>query len=110
MRTAKPQSAPNLSVLQAKTEEDRHRTYFLGFRTLVQEMESNSVHANHGERTISDPLDEKAIHLFLTANSQVIASIRITSGKIAKLPKKVNVNYQLDAFSDLDPTTLNLTT
>ena len=84
MNTAIPQSAPNLSVLQAKTEEDRHRTYLLRFRTLMQEMEGDSVPANHDERTISAPLDEKAIHLFLTADSQVIASIRITSGKIAK--------------------------
>jgi hypothetical protein len=110
MTTAKPQNAPKLSVLQAKTEEDRHRIYLFRFRTLVQEMGGDSVHADHDERTISDPLDEKAIHLYLTADSQVIASIRITSGKIAKFPKKVSENYQLEAFTDFDATTLSLTT
>ena len=51
MTTAKPQNAPKLSVLQAKTEEDRHRIYLFRFRTLVQEMGGESVHANHDERT-----------------------------------------------------------
>jgi hypothetical protein len=73
-------------------------------------MEGDSVHANHNESTISAPLDEKSTHLFLNVDNQVIASIRITSGKIAKLPKQVNENYQHDAFSHFYPTTLSLTT
>ena len=110
MTTGKPQNTPRLSVLQAKTEEERHRIYLFRFRTLVQEMGGDSVHANHEDKTVSDPLDEKALHLFLTADGQVIASIRITSGRIAKFPKNVRKNYQFDSFSDFDESSLSLTT
>ena len=110
MTTGRPQNTSKLSVLQAKTEEDRHRISLFRYHTIVQEMGGDSVHADHDERTISDPLDEKAIHLYLTADNQVIASIRITSGKIAKFPKKVRENYQLDGFSDFDETSMTLTT
>jgi predicted GNAT family N-acyltransferase len=110
MNTAKPQSAPKLSVLQAKSEEDRHRIYLFRYRTLVQEMGGDSTFADHDTKTISDPLDENAIHLFLTADNQVIASIRINSGRNTRFPEEVNANYQLAKFSEFEIGNLTLTT
>ncbi|MDA0367521.1 MAG: cyclic nucleotide-binding domain-containing protein [Proteobacteria bacterium] len=110
MSQEKTQNAAKLSVLQAKSEEDRHRIYMFRYRTLVQELGGDSVFAFHDTKTISDPLDDNAIHLYLTADSQVIASIRINSGRITRFPEKVKTNYQLGKFSDFEVGGLSLTT
>ncbi len=110
MELEKPQNTPKLSVLQAKTEEDRHRIYLFRYRTLVQEMGGDSVFAFHDTKTVSDPLDANAIHLCLTADTQVIASVRINSGRITKFPDKVRSNYQMGDFSEFEVGSYSLTT
>lgn len=110
MAAAQGHQGPKLSVRQAKSDEDRHRIYLFRFRTLVQEMGGDSVHADHDAKTVSDPLDDQAIHLYLTADDQVIASIRINSGRNTQFPEDVAANYQLGKFSEFDKGDLTLTT
>ena len=109
MATRSAKDAPKFAVHVAKTDDDRRRVYAFRYRTLVKEMDGDSVFADHDAEIVTDEHDNGALHLFITEESEVVAAVRINPAG-QEIPKALAANLKTDAFKEFSPTALSVTT
>ena len=102
------QEAVKFAVRLAAGEEDCKRVYRFRYRTLIDDIKGDSIHADHDAKILKDELDDGALELYMIEGSNVIAAVRDNLGA-ATIPPRITANFKLDQFGEYPPEALSLT-
>ncbi len=106
---AKPEPGLELAVEIALSEEERREIFRFRYQVLVRDMAWGSADADHERETLSDPLDEGALQLFVRWQGIVIGTVRAVVDARRWLPEPLVRAQALDRFADFSGRALSFT-
>jgi CRP-like cAMP-binding protein/GNAT superfamily N-acetyltransferase len=98
-----------LELLIARSDADRERVQQFRYEVLVSELGGALAHADHNRKVIRDALDDGAIHVYATDNTQIVGAARITVGGLGGVPDELRAAFQIDRFAAYCGSALSLT-
>lgn len=99
----------SIDLLIASEPEQRKAVFRFRYKRLVHDMGGDYAAADHRNRTIADRADENALHLCLTVNQKLVATVRIQMTKAALAPVYLADRFNLDVFADQQDPVISLT-
>ncbi len=95
---AAAEESARFKVHAARTDEEKHRVYRFRYDTLIEEMGTESVHAESVSKTVKDDLDDSAIQLYLTADERIAIAVQVYPTDRKGVPDAFAKNFDLDSF------------
>ena len=105
---AEPDDDLNVLVRPAASAADYDALYRLRYRVYVEELGFTQVYADHGRRTVRDPLDATAITLIAEIDGAIIGTVRTNVAGDCDLGKYA-VLHRLHELDGVSPEEISMT-
>lgn len=92
-----------LQVYIARDEESCRRIYQFRYRVRIEALAGESAQADHKAKTLSDPLDRSAFHIYAaigSAGGEIAASVRLSAGMADKALAALTSQEGFGAFQE----------
>lgn len=103
-----PGGRNKIQVNVAQSKEDRLGVYHFRFQVLAEELGITGSDIDEKAESVIDEHDRVSDQVYVTRNDEIVASIRLFSGK-DKIPREFTENYGLKTFAEFDSKALSFT-
>ncbi len=98
---------PQIAIARGAME--KKEIFRFRYRVLVDELHQSPDEADHDKKALRDSLDDTAIHMYMTVDGKVIASVRLNLVKLSPVPDELRQAYALDRFDAFPGDKISLT-
>jgi hypothetical protein len=102
-------AALSVDVRLAQSAAERAEVFQFRYRVQVEELDMDPAGADRDQRLVRDGLDADATHLTLRQRGEIVATVRLSGGPSAPLPREVDPIYRLSQFDLFGRRALTLT-
>lgn len=93
----------------ARSEAERDEVFRFRYRVLVEELDLEPAGIDRDRQVVRDGLDLDALHLTLRQHNAIVATVRLSGGPGAPLPREVDPIFRLAEFQPFGRQALTLT-